>query len=175
MFTRTTATPTDLRPDLRHRARDVGEDLAERARDVSEELADRARGTSEEIAERSRPVLRDVSDRLSRLVRFLLRFTSVLPAVAAKVLGGVATLLHRLGDRADEIADLETPTAIERRRGRRRTVLWFSGGFVAGAATGYAASEFLRKQAPPEPAPMETVGMTARLPRPEGTSGTAAG
>lgn len=171
MFTRTTATPTDLR----HRARDVGEDLAERARDVSEELAERARDVSEDLAERSRPLVRDVADRLTQLLRFLLRFTAVLPAVAAKVLGGVAAVLHRLGDRAEAIADLETPTQVERRRGRRRTVLWFSGGFLAGAATGYAASEYLRKQPTAEPASMETVGMPTRLPRPDGSSGTAAG
>ena len=93
----------------------------------------------------SAPALARARRGLGSLLRLLVRLVALLPGIGARVLGTVAVVLGRLADRSAEVANVEPPSHTGRRRSRRRAALWFTGGFAAGAAAGYAVCEATRR------------------------------
>lgn len=111
------------------RARDAAEPRLVRARDVAEPAVVRAR-------EASGPALARLRWAVGAVLRVLVRVIALAPGIGAQVLETVARLLGRLADRSAQLAQVTPPPPRRRRAG-----LWFAGGFVAGAAAGYAVSE----------------------------------
>lgn len=93
--------------------------------------------------------LNTMRERVAALIalatRFLVRAVAVGTSVGASSLALMSRVLTSLGTRSAEIAEIETPVAEERRRGRRRAGLWFAGGFVVGAGAGVAAAEYMHR------------------------------
>lgn len=151
---------------------DVADATAEarrRARELADDVSVRARETADKVEARVTSAADSAPEQIGRVIRFILRLVSRLPQLAAAVLGVTARILYRLGDRSAEIAEVPTPRTTERRRGRRKAVLWFVGGFAAGAASGYAASEIMNKGSEEE-APA-AAGQVARFPDSETATG----
>ncbi len=78
--------------------------------------------------------------------RLLVRAVAIATSVGASSLALMSRVLTSLGTRSAEIAEIETPVDEERHRGRRRSGLWFAGGFVVGAGAGVAAAEYVHRQ-----------------------------
>lgn len=115
-------------------AREAAAPTVERAREVTAPTVERAR-------EASRPALAQLRSAIATLLRMVVRVAALLPGVGAQVLQAVATLMGRLADTSAQIAHVEPPSKV----GRRRAGLWFAGGFVTGTVAGYAAHEYLTR------------------------------
>lgn len=127
------------------RARDAAAPTVEWAREATAPAVERAREvaapTVERAREASRPALAQLRSAVATILRMAVRVAALLPGFGARVLEAVATLMGRLADTSAQIADVEPPSKV----GRRRAGLWFAGGFVAGAAAGYVAHEYLSR------------------------------
>lgn len=138
------------------RARDVAAPRVERAREATAPTVEWAREatapavararevaapTVERAREASRPALAQLRSAIATILRMAVRVAALLPGLGAQVLEAVATLMGRLADTSAQIAHVEPPSKV----GRRRAGLWFAGGFVAGAAAGYVAHEYLSR------------------------------
>jgi hypothetical protein len=132
------------------RAREATEPRIAKAREAAEPQIVRAKEAAEPQLERareaSRPVLAQVRRAIGTVLRLLVRIAALVPGVGAQVLEVVARGLGSLADRSAELADVDTPSHASRRSRRRRAALWFTGGFAAGAATGYVVAEMNRHE-----------------------------
>lgn len=120
------------------RAREATGPAVERAREATAPAVDRAR-------EASRPALAQLRSGVATVLRLVVRLAAIVPGVGARVLQGIATVMGRLADSTAEIAHVEPPSKVGRRRSRRRAGLWFAGGFVTGAAAGYVGHELMTR------------------------------
>lgn len=129
------------------RALDAAGPAVERVRDAAGPAVERAR-------EASRPALAQLRSAVASVLRLVVRLAALVPGIGARVLQGVATAMGRLADTSAQIAHVEPPSRVGRRRSRRRAGLWFAGGFVTGAAAGYVGHELMtRDRAHHEPGP----------------------
>ena len=128
------------------KAREAAEPRIAQVREAAEPRIAKAREAAEpriaEVREASAPALAQARRGLGALLRLLVRLVALLPDIGARVLGTVAVVLGRLADRSAEVANVEPPSRTGR---RRRAALWFTGGFAAGAAAGYAVCEATRR------------------------------
>lgn len=127
------------------RARDAAAPRVEWAREAAAPSVERAREvagpTVERAREASRPALAQLRSGIASLLRMAVRLAALLPGFGAQVLEAVATLMGRLADTSAQIAHIEPPSKVR----RRRVGLWFVGGFVTGAAAGYVAHDLLTR------------------------------
>lgn len=119
--------------------------------DVHDLTEDVAR-VADEAAEKAGSLARGVVSAVGRLVGLLSQLLTVLPAVPSRILAVISTLLLRLGTASAEQAGLDRPVVDTSKRSRRKAVMWFAGGFTAGAATGYAAAQVVAKREDTGPA-----------------------
>lgn len=136
--------------------------------DTVDELQHRVTATSEEISATARRGAADAKDHIERagadtivpawrqlagavrdLVQTVLRLVAVVPRLVSRVLGGVAGLLHRLGDQSASLANL--PTQVEQKQSRRRTTLLvFGAGAVTGLGAGVAIGRATASSSAPD-------------------------
>lgn len=106
---------------------------ASRVDTVRDQLEDARHQVEDAVA----PAWQQLAGAVGDLLQTMARLLSVLPSVASKVLGALASVLHRLGDQSASLADL--PTREDQQRSRRRSnLLWFAAGTTAGVAAGVA-------------------------------------
>ena len=92
-------------------------------------------------------VVRNLAGSIKDLIQAGLRVLAIVPTFISKVLAIVARILHRLGDRSAELA--QVPTSTDRQASSRRVgVLLFLAGAGVGTAAGVAIG---RATAPSEP------------------------
>lgn len=136
--------------EMVERAREAAEPRIAKAREAAEPRIARAKEVAEPQLERareaSRPALAQLRRGIGSVLRLLVRVAALVPGLGATVLGGVARGLGSLADRSAELADVDTPSHASSRTRRRRALLWFTGGFAAGAATGYVVAEMNRHE-----------------------------
>lgn len=127
-----------------HDARAIAQDVAGRAQEAAYEAAAVARERAGELAEAMEPTARQVSDQVNAAARRAVGVASTLPAVLSGVLGVLAKLLGDVAEQGRVLAHRVEPPRSVRRRSRLRAVLWFAGGFAAGAATGWVLHDRLQ-------------------------------
>lgn len=138
---RTTSQRKDV-DELRARAEELADNAreqAEVARLRAEELASVARERASEAGDQARERASEVADSVGPWITRLM-------ALLSSVFAG-------LGERGREVAARVEPPARVRRRRRLATAGWVTGGFLAGAATGWVLHARLREQ-PQEPGPL---------------------
>lgn len=107
----------------------------------AQELTEDVARIADEAADRAGSLARGLVSALGRLVGLLSQLLTVLPAIPSRALAILSALLLRLGTASAEQAGIAAPVVEAPSQRRRRAVLWFAGGFTAGAATGYVAAQ----------------------------------
>lgn len=115
----------------------------------TQELTDDVARVADQAADKAGSLARGVVSAVGRLVGLLSQLLTILPAIPSRVLALLSTLLLRLGTASAEQAGIDKPVVESSRRSRRKAVLWFAGGFTAGAATGYTAAQIVAKREDP--------------------------
>lgn len=134
----------------------------------TQELTEDVARVADEAADKAESLARGLVSAVGRLIGLLSRLLTVLPAIPSRVLAVLSTLLLRLGTASAEQAGLDTPVVETTKGSRRKAVLWFAGGFTAGAATGYAAAQVVARR---EETPDDAI-VTSLPERRDGTGAT---
>lgn len=112
----------------------------------TQELTEDVARVADEAVDKAGSLARGVVSAVGRLVGLLSQLLTILPAIPSRILAVLSTLLLRLGTASAEQAGIDAPVVESRGSSRRKAVLWFAGGFTAGAATGYAAAQVAAKR-----------------------------
>jgi len=121
-------------------------DLTKDTKDLAKDLTKDVSRIADEAADKAGSLARGVVSVLGRLIGLVAQLLTVLPAIPSRILAVVSTMLLRLGTASAEQAGLAPPVVDTRRGSRRKAILWFAGGFTAGAASGYAAAQLAQNQ-----------------------------